>query len=231
MELPRVKLLGKGKGDYRELTITAQVDLTHMLDGRSAIIPTVSKIVYWEPMLYHCWESLCPEVRGHYHGRYPGASEGRSGASEGRSGASEGWSGASEGRSGASEGRSGATEGRSGASEGRSGASEGRSGASEGRSGACQEPQRDSQETTVEVAKIRLVHSVILPSQKERVLEAELEIPRTTESDLFFEPAKELRSLGIVAMQSLLIPENAGTTVFVPIANPQGVTVQHGGRI
>ena len=40
LELPRVKLLGKGKGDYRELTITAQVDLTYMLDGRSAIIPT-----------------------------------------------------------------------------------------------------------------------------------------------------------------------------------------------
>ena len=121
--------------------------------------------------------------------------------------------------------RSDSQETRSGSRETRSGSRETRSDSQETQSDS-QEPQSNTQEPTVEVAKIRLVHSITLPSQKGRVLEAELEIPRTTESDLFFEPAKELRSLGIVAMQSLLVPENAGTTVFVPIANPQGVTVQ-----
>ena len=41
MELPKVKLLGRAnKGDYRELTITAQLDLTYCLDGHSVVVPT-----------------------------------------------------------------------------------------------------------------------------------------------------------------------------------------------
>ena len=161
-----------------------------------------------------------------------GSRETRSGSRETRSGSRETRSGSRETRSGSRETRSGSRETRSGSRETRSGSRETRSGSRETRSDSrgtqsdSQEPQSNTQEPTVEVAKIRLVHSITLPSQKGRVLEAELEIPRTTESDLFFEPAKELRSLGIVAMQSLLVPENAGTTVFVPIANPQGVTVQ-----
>ena len=149
----------------------------------------------------------------------------RSDSRETRSDSRETRSDSRETRSDSRETRSDSRETRSDSRETRSDSRETRSDSRETRSDS-REPQSNSQEPTVEVAKIRLVHSVTLPSQKGRVLEAELEIPRTTESDLFFEPAKELRSLGIVAMQSLLVPENAGTTVFVPIANPQGVTVQ-----
>ena len=151
--------------------------------------------------------------------------ETRSDSQETRSDSQEPRSDSQEPRTDSQETRSDSQEPRSDSQEPRTDSQETRSDSQEPRSDS-QETRSDSQEPTVEVAKIRLVHSITLPSQKGRVLEAELEIPRTTESDLFFEPAKELRSLGVVAMQSLLVPEDAGTTVFVPIANPQGVTMQ-----
>ena len=356
LELPRVKLLGKGKGDYRELTITAQVDLTYMLDGRSAIIPTFIQPDSEQDCLLganalpllgitvsrsngdiimadsqemtqsdsqetqsdsQVTQSDSRETRSDSRETRSDSRETRSDSretrsdsretrsdsretrsdsqettqsdsqetqsdsQETRSDSQETWSDSQETRSDSQETRSDSQETRSDSQETRSDSQETRSDSQETRSDSqetrsdsqeprsdsqeprtdsqetrtdsqeprsdSQEPRTDSQETrsdsqetrsdsqetrsdsqepTVEVAKIRLVHSITLPSQKGRVLEAELEIPRTTESDLFFEPAKELRSLGVVAMQSLLVPEDAGTTVFVPIANPQGVTVQ-----
>ena len=406
LELPRVKLLGKGKGDYRELTITAQVDLTYMLDGRSAIIPTFIQPDSEQDCLLganalpllgitvsrsngdiimadsqemtqsdsqetqsdsqvtqsdsretrsdsretrsdsretrsdsretrsdsretrsdsretrsdsqettqsdsqetqsdsQVTQSDSQETRSDSQETRSDSQETqsdsqettridsretrsdsretRSDSQETRSDSQETWSDSQETRSDSQETRSDSQETRSDSQETRSDSQETRSDSQETRSDSqeprsdsqeprtdsqetrtdsqeprsdSQEPRTDSQETrsdsqetrsdsqdtrsdsqetrsdsqepTVEVAKIRLVHSITLPSQKGRVLEAELEIPRTTESDLFFEPAKELRSLGVVAMQSLLVPEDAGTTVFVPIANPQGVTVQ-----
>ena len=235
LELPRVKLLGKGKGDYRELTITAQVDLTYMLDGRSAIIPTFVQPDSEQDCLLGA--NALPLLgitvsRSNGDIIMAGTQEPRSDSREPRSDSRETRSDSRETRSDSRETRSDSRETRSDSRETRSDSRETRSDSRETRSDSretrsdSQEPHSNSQEPTVEVAKIRLVHSITLPSQKGRVLEAELEIPRTTESDLFFEPAKELRSLGVVAMQSLLVPENAGTTVFVPIANPQGVTVQ-----
>ena len=362
LELPRVKLLGKGKGDYRELTITAQVDLTYMLDGRSAIIPTFiqpdseqdcllganalpllgitvsrsngdiimadsqemtqsdsqetqsdSQVTQSDSQVTQSdsqvTQSDSRETRSDSQETRSDSQETRSDSQETRSDSQETRSDSQETRSDSQETRSDSQETRSDSQETRSDSQETRSDSQETRSDSqetrsdsqetrsdsqeprsdsqeprtdsqetrsdsqeprsdsqeprsdsqetrsdsqeprtdnqetrsdSQEPRTDSQETrsdsqetrsdsqepTVEVAKIRLVHSITLPSQKGRVLEAELEIPRTTESDLFFEPAKELRSLGVVAMQSLLVPEDAGTTVFVPIANPQGVTMQ-----
>ena len=263
LELPRVKLLGKGKGDYRELTITAQVDLTYMLDGRSAIIPTFVQPDSEQGCLLGAnalpllgitvsrsngdiimagtqeTRSDSREPRSDSREPRSDSRETRSDSRETRSDSRETRSDSRETRSDSQETRSDSRETRSDSLETRSDSLETRSNSRETRSDSWEtrsdsretwsdsrETRSDSQEPTEEVAKIRLVHSVTLPSQKGRVLEAELEIPRTTESDLFFEPAKELRSLGIVAMQSLLVPENAGTTVFVPIANPQGVTVQ-----
>ena len=264
LELPRVKLLGKGKGDYRELTITAQVDLTYMLDGRSAIIPTFIQPDSEQDCLLganalpllgitvsrsngdvimadsqETTQSDSRETRSDSRETRSDSRETRSDSRETRSDSRETRSDSRETRSDSRETRSDSRETRSDSRETRSDSRETRSDSRETRSDSretrsdsretqsdSQEPQSNSQVPTVEVAKIRLVHSITLPSQKGRVLEAELEIPRTTESDLFFEPAKELRSLGVVAMQSLLIPEDAGTTFFVPIANPQGVTMQ-----
>ena len=155
--------------------------------------------------------------------------ETRSDSRETRSDSRETRSDSRETRSDSRETRSDSRETRSDSRETRSDSRETRSDSRETQSNS-QEPQSNSQVPTVEVAKIRLVHSITLPSQKGRVLEAELEIPRTTESDLFFEPAKELRSLGVVAMQSLLIPEDAGTT-FCADSQPAGSNHATGGRI
>ena len=84
----------------------------------------------------------------------------------------------------------------------------------------CTEPKLELQ-----VARVSLVESVVIPGQKGRYLKAHIDCDGPVADDFLFEPHHDaLGTLGVCAQESLLHKRDDGT-LLVPVQNYQGMAV------
>ena len=84
------------------------------------------------------------------------------------------------------------------------------------------EPLRRSEEKESK-SYVRLVHTVVIPRQKAKFVEAKLEEPSPEGTDFVFEPdVAGKRARGLVAPESLMTIQSEGH-IFVPVENYDGI--------